>query len=357
MSALPALLASALPPAADAKATEAGVGSTSSVSFEAVLETQLGLQPLAKPLSPDSPMEDPATLPQKSPPSQHTDGDDPASAQLLPSQLLFPPVIPPHQAAPSAAPPRPATAPDELKLDPATAARRVPLPNLLATRAGAQQPETPAPESPPVSAMPAAAADVAAPLRALPVPAPAESKEITSMQPDPAVPPTPLPSPPVPEVEAKPVAPPTPAHVMAAVPGVVGDTRWGDALSQRVVWMAGEKLQVAQFRVEPPQLGPIEVRMSITNDQANLLFTAAHAEARDAIQNALPRLQEMLMGSGLALGNVSIGAGGAQNQTGLPFQQYASSADPTPFDEATSSAGSHPIAPSRQGVGLVDLFA
>ena len=355
MSALPAVLASALPPAADAKGTEPGVAPTSTVSFEAVLESQLGLQPLAKPLSPDLRAEDAATSPQKSPPSKPADGDDPASAQPLPGPLLFLPVIPPLQAAPGVAPPRPAAQQNEVKLDPANSARRPALPNLLGARGNEEQPEIPAPASSSMATMPAAAANVAAPLRALP--APVEGKEVTATPPDPAVPPGPVANPPVAETEPKPTAPPPMAHAMAAVPGVVGDTRWGDALSQRVVWMAGEKLQVAQFRVEPPQLGPIEVRMSITNDQANLLFTAAHAEARDAIQNALPRLQEMLVGSGLALGNVSIGAGGGQDQTGPEFQQYASGADPTSLDEAAPSAGSHPIAPSRQGVGLVDLFA
>jgi flagellar hook-length control protein FliK len=52
------------------------------------------------------------------------------------------------------------------------------------------------------------------------------------------------------------------------VPGVVGEPHWGDAFSQRVVWMVGQQVQSAQFRVEPPQLGPIEVKLSITNDQA-----------------------------------------------------------------------------------------
>ena len=89
-----------------------------------------------------------------------------------------------------------------------------------------------------------------------------------------------------------------------------------------VVWITGQQVQAAEIHIEPPQLGPIEVRVSITNDQANLLFNAPHAVARDAIQMSLPRLQEMLIESGLTLGNVSVGAHNAGGQ-----QAFATVAD------------------------------
>jgi flagellar hook-length control protein FliK len=143
-------------------------------------------------------------------------------------------------------------------------------------------------------------------------------------------------------------------HADASIPGAVGDANWGDAFSQRVVWMVGERLQSAEFRVEPPQLGPIQVRLSITNDQANLLFNAPHAVAREAIQTALPRLQEMLLESGVALGNVSVGTGSHQDQTDFAFRHSSAHGDGAP-PAASSTAG---IAVAvRRGIGLVDLFA
>jgi flagellar hook-length control protein FliK len=94
----------------------------------------------------------------------------------------------------------------------------------------------------------------------------------------------------------------------SAIPGRVGEPGWGNAFSQRVSWMVGQQIQSAEFRVEPPQLGPIEVRLSIANDQASLTFAAPHAGARDAIQASLPRLQEILLESGVSLGNVFVGS-------------------------------------------------
>ncbi len=147
----------------------------------------------------------------------------------------------------------------------------------------------------------------------------------------------------------------------ASIPGTVGETRWSEALSQRVVWMAGQQMQSASFHVEPPQLGPIEVRLSISNDQANLLFTAPHGVARDAIQASLPKLQEMLAESGLTLGNVSVGSQTPQGQPdpGNHAQRFASDNDRSFGTALVSPIGGlgDSATAMRRSVGLVDLFA
>jgi flagellar hook-length control protein FliK len=136
----------------------------------------------------------------------------------------------------------------------------------------------------------------------------------------------------------------------------VQDSRWSQAFSERVVWVAGQHVQAAEIHVEPPQLGPIEIRVSITNDQANLLFTAPHAVARDAIQMSLPRLQEMLFDSGLSLGNVSVGAHTPGNQQG----PYRDRTDGPPVESgvaAIDSSGKPMVSALTRGLGMVDLFA
>ncbi len=141
-----------------------------------------------------------------------------------------------------------------------------------------------------------------------------------------------------------------------SVPVPMQDTRWGEAFSERVVWVTGQQVQTAQIHVEPPQLGPIEVRVSIVNDQANLLFTAPHGVARDAIQMSLPRLQEMLLDSGLTLGNVSVGAHTPGNDQGRYRDSPAASGSAT-REVGIDSSGRQSITALRRGVGLVDLFA
>ena len=88
----------------------------------------------------------------------------------------------------------------------------------------------------------------------------------------------------------------------------VGSAEWGGAVGEKVVWMANQSHQVAELHLNPPNLGPLEVRLTISNDQASALFVSHHSAVREAIETALPRLREMLADNGITLGNVSVGA-------------------------------------------------
>lgn len=106
-------------------------------------------------------------------------------------------------------------------------------------------------------------------------------------------------------------AAPSPGEARAATTQVAtpfGRPEWPSAMNERVTWLVGQRVQSADIQLNPPQLGPVEVRITIQNDQANLYFTSQHAAVREAIQAALPRLNEMLAQGGLSLGQTSVGA-------------------------------------------------
>ncbi len=81
---------------------------------------------------------------------------------------------------------------------------------------------------------------------------------------------------------------------------------WDQALGERIQWMAGQKLQGAQIRLNPANLGPMEVRIQVQNEQASIQFTSAHGVVREALEAALPRLREMFDASGVELVNVDV---------------------------------------------------
>jgi hypothetical protein len=83
--------------------------------------------------------------------------------------------------------------------------------------------------------------------------------------------------------------------------------RWGEGFANRVSWMVKQDLQQAELRLNPPDLGPLEVRIAVANDEARITFTAQHALVRDAVEAALPRLREMLTANGLNLAQVDVG--------------------------------------------------
>ena len=143
------------------------------------------------------------------------------------------------------------------------------------------------------------------------------------------------------------------------LPGVVGDEHWGEGLSQRVVWMVGQDIHAAKFQVDPPQLGPVEVKVTISNDQATVSFTAPHSATREAIQTALPRLQEMLLESGVSLGNVFVGSHTPQNQREAAPGSGSSSQGPSENAGviAANSGGADRSLQVRRSLGLVDLYA
>jgi hypothetical protein len=119
-------------------------------------------------------------------------------------------------------------------------------------------------------------------------------------------------------VAASAVAGPAQQVPRATVVPHVGTPEWGGAVADKVVWMANQNHQVAELHLNPPNLGPVEVRLTINQDQASAMFVAHHSAVRDAIETALPTLREMLADSGIMLGNATVSAEsfGQQQQAG-----------------------------------------
>ncbi|MDQ2819199.1 MAG: flagellar hook-length control protein FliK [Pseudomonadota bacterium] len=74
--------------------------------------------------------------------------------------------------------------------------------------------------------------------------------------------------------------------------------------------------QSATLTLNPPDLGPVQVVLNVNNDQATVAFSSATPEVREALENAMPRLREMLSDAGVTLGDASVSAN-------LPDQRQA----------------------------------
>jgi flagellar hook-length control protein FliK len=132
-----------------------------------------------------------------------------------------------------------------------------------------------------------------------------------------------------------------------------GQAEWGEAVGQRVLWMVANKNQVAELRLNPPDLGPVEVKVRNDDDGVRLTFAAGNAAVREALESAAPRLREMFLAEGLNLANVDIGQrqAGAERD-GAPGGVEAgddASAGEAETDATAAVARTTPV-------GLVDLF-
>ncbi|MFA7238743.1 MAG: flagellar hook-length control protein FliK [Sulfuricellaceae bacterium] len=142
----------------------------------------------------------------------------------------------------------------------------------------------------------------------------------------------------------------------------VGSPGWGNALADKVTWMSNSQgNQVAELHLNPPHLGPLEVQLTITNDQASAVFVSPHPAVRDAIEAAMPRLRDMLADSGIMLGNTMVGAESfQQQQQQQAFAQHANGRG-VAVETQGEVAGMGGVGPTDGGVvkagkGMVDTF-
>lgn len=98
------------------------------------------------------------------------------------------------------------------------------------------------------------------------------------------------------------------------LPARVGTPAWDKQLGQKIVFMAAGAEQSASLILNPPDLGPVQVVLNVTNDQASVTFSAQQLEVRQALESAMPKLREMMGESGITLGNATVNAGMPEQQ-------------------------------------------
>ncbi|HEY9102576.1 flagellar hook-length control protein FliK [Chitinimonas sp.] len=100
----------------------------------------------------------------------------------------------------------------------------------------------------------------------------------------------------------------------------VGGEGWDKALGNKVIMMVSNQNQEVEMHLNPPHLGPMEVKLSLNQDQATLTFVAAQQPVRDALQASLPKLSEMLAESGIQLAQANVqsqsSSGGQERDSG-----------------------------------------
>ncbi|MBB1624498.1 flagellar hook-length control protein FliK [Achromobacter sp. UMC71] len=155
--------------------------------------------------------------------------------------------------------------------------------------------------------------------------------------------------------------PNVPVVMQVATP--VGGTHWGTELGQQMVVMSNnvrQGTQTAELRLDPPDLGPLRVSLNLADGVASASFVSAHASVRQAIETAIPQLQQALAQAGISLGQTSVGEQAAQQefaqQNGGGSQRQGGGNGAAVADGAID--GQQPaVTASRNANALVDTFA
>ena len=139
------------------------------------------------------------------------------------------------------------------------------------------------------------------------------------------------------------------------VPTPVTSPTWHEDLGNKVSMLIGKEATSADLVLTPPHLGRVEVQLSMSGDQTSATFVAATPAAREALEQALPKLREFLADAGINLtqatvgGDTQAGQGNADGNRGNRPGQGGHSGAVT---EITAQPAS-----MRRIDGLVDTFA
>lgn len=159
----------------------------------------------------------------------------------------------------------------------------------------------------------------------------------------------------------------SPSHTTTSLPvqTPVGARGWDGEVSDKLVWMVGRQEQRAELVLNPPQLGRVEVTLSMSGGQTTAQFVSANPAVRDALEAAMPRLREILAEAGVNLGQAQVGADAGSNQTANQSTNNQENWDNSrrgtnKFDLANGMDTQRPIGTTqwlRQSNNLVDVFA
>ena len=167
--------------------------------------------------------------------------------------------------------------------------------------------------------------------------------------------------------DAAPLAPTSPAPALhkldlaAAFPAPVPlpSPRFADEVGARLQWIAEQQGGEATLRISPDGLGPVEIRLKLDGDRVELGFTATQQDTRQALQDALPKLREMLAQQGLQLGQADVGQKHAQSSNedaAKTAKGFAGDDEGDAIVLAAPAREAHVLI-GRGGRGVLDLYA
>ncbi|WP_394145365.1 flagellar hook-length control protein FliK [Vibrio atypicus] len=125
------------------------------------------------------------------------------------------------------------------------------------------------------------------------------------------------------------------AEQAAQVPLQMNREMASDQVAERVQMMLSKNLKNIDIRLDPPELGRMQIRMNMNGDGATVHFTVANQQARDALEQSMPRLREMLAQQGVQLGDTSV----QQQASGQQQNRYAANGQGQSGQGSSNQAG------------------
>jgi flagellar hook-length control protein FliK len=164
--------------------------------------------------------------------------------------------------------------------------------------------------------------------------------------------------------QANPTTENSPMGSSQSISSPLGSAGWADDFSQKISWMLTSKQeQIAQLHLNPPDLGPLEIVLKISDSQATAIFTSPHSAVREAVENALPKLRDILADNGITLGNTTVSDQSNRDGDAAAFGGQQSHSQNARWPSPTANRVELPELPTlpshsaQRHKGRVDTFA
>ncbi len=79
-----------------------------------------------------------------------------------------------------------------------------------------------------------------------------------------------------------------------------------DAVKDKVMVMINQKIQQIDIQLDPPELGSMQVRINMQNEQAVVSFVVQNQQAKEALEQNMDRLKHMMADNGVDVGDANV---------------------------------------------------
>lgn len=130
--------------------------------------------------------------------------------------------------------------------------------------------------------------------------------------------------------------------------------QWAQDVGNRMQMMINQRLDEVELHLDPAFLGPMKIKLTLDEHKAtHVQLTAQHEVTRDMLENALPRLRDMLSEQGIQVGSATVDAGsGGKGERDGADQQHAQQQEKAEPDSEVIST----MVQMSRPVGVVDHF-
>ena len=131
-------------------------------------------------------------------------------------------------------------------------------------------------------------------------------------------------------------------------------------LGEKIRWMVNARNTMAEIRLDPPELGSMQVRVNVQGEAASVSFVVQSQQAKDALAESMPKLRDMLSEQGIELGDAQVRKDNSSNSESgqqLAGQNGNSGSQRSENDAELDNGHVIEQAVTREAKGGIDFYA